>query len=49
MDKVSREELFSAIMSSTILTRYKGVDPELAILLENRNHIPDELFGEATW
>ena len=38
MDKVSHEELFSAIVSSNILTPYKGIDPELAVLLENPNH-----------
>lgn len=38
MDKVSKEELFSAILSSNILIQYVQNDPELAALLENPNH-----------
>jgi hypothetical protein len=38
MDRVSNDELFSAILSSKILTPYLGQDGELAMLLENPHH-----------
>ena len=38
MDRVSREELFAAILSSDILIQYLQSDPELAALLENPHH-----------
>lgn len=38
MDKVSNEEMFSAILSSQILIPYLEHEPELAVLLENPNH-----------
>jgi hypothetical protein len=38
MDRVSREDLFSAILSSNILIQYLQGDPELVMLLENPNH-----------
>ncbi len=38
MDKVSNDELFSAIVSSLILTPYLQHDRELSVLLENPNH-----------
>ena len=38
MDKVSHQELFSAILSSNILLPYLDHDPELAVLLETPNH-----------
>ena len=56
MDSVSREELFSAILSSNILIQYVQGDAELAILLENphhcnihypRNHATMEQIGPA--
>jgi hypothetical protein len=38
MDRVSKEELFSVILSSNILSQYLLMDPELEALLENSNH-----------
>jgi hypothetical protein len=38
MDRVSKEELFSAILSSNILIQYLQGDRELQVLLENPNH-----------
>jgi hypothetical protein len=38
MDRVSKEELFTAIVSSDILIPYLGGDPELAALLEDPHH-----------
>jgi hypothetical protein len=38
MDRLSKEELFSAILSSNILIQYLQNDPELSVLLENPNH-----------
>ncbi len=35
MDRVSKEEMFSAILSSNILIHYLQNDPELVVLLEN--------------
>jgi hypothetical protein len=38
MDRVSKEELFSAILSSNVLIQYLQGDRELQVLLENPNH-----------
>lgn len=38
MDRLPKEELFSAILSSNILIQYLQADPELAGLLENPYH-----------
>ena len=38
VDRVPKEELFSADLSNKILTQYLQIDPELAVLLENQNH-----------
>jgi|WetSurMetagenome_2_1015567.scaffolds.fasta_scaffold194985_1 hypothetical protein len=37
MDSISKGELFSAILSSSILAQYLQGDPELVILMENPN------------
>ena len=38
MDRVSKEEFFSAILSSNVLIQYLQLDPELAALLEDPYH-----------
>ncbi len=38
MDRISKDELFSVILSSNILTQYVSIDAELATLLENPHH-----------
>jgi hypothetical protein len=38
MDRVSKEELFTAIVSNDILIPYLGGEAELAALLENPHH-----------
>jgi len=38
MDRASKEEVFSAILSSHILDQYLPMDSELEALLENPNH-----------
>ena len=38
MDRVSNQDLFSAILASRILTPYAEHDRELAVLLENPHH-----------
>jgi len=38
MDRISKAQLFSTILSSNILLQYLQNDPELAALLENPNH-----------
>ena len=40
MDKISKQEFFSAILSSNILAPYLERDPELAELIKSPNH-PD--------
>lgn len=45
MDKISRQELFSAIHSSTILAPYLERDPHLAKLLADADH-PDIHYFE---
>jgi hypothetical protein len=38
VDRVSKEELFSVILSSNILDQYVSIDAELSALLENPHH-----------
>ena len=38
MDRVSKDELFSVILTSNILNQYLSIDAELAALLENPHH-----------
>jgi hypothetical protein len=38
VDRVSKDELFSIILSSNILNQYVSIDAELATLLENPYH-----------
>jgi len=38
VDKVSKDDLFSAVLSSNILDQYLQSDPELVTLLENPHH-----------
>lgn len=38
MDKISKEDFFSAILSSDILAPYLGQDPDLAELIKFPNH-----------
>jgi hypothetical protein len=38
VDNISKEELFSAVLSSNILIQYLQNDPELVVLLENPHH-----------
>jgi hypothetical protein len=45
MDKVSNQEIFSAILSSNILVPYMEQDPELAELIHSPNH-PDIHYFE---
>jgi hypothetical protein len=45
MDKISKKEFFSAILSSNILTPYLGEAPGLADLIKSPNH-PDVHYFE---
>jgi hypothetical protein len=38
VDRVSKDELFSIILSSNILNQYVSIDTELAAMLENPHH-----------
>jgi hypothetical protein len=38
VDRVSKDELFSIILTSNILNQYVSIDAELAALLENPHH-----------